>query len=93
MHTDHNHLISFEKGIGAACATINVKGDLYTTSSNILEIGDQSPEWQTPIMTKILVMTKLVFKFGRKYIYHRYIYISRPPRRGTGRQTDVQIAN
>ena len=28
---------------------------------------------------------KLVFKFG-KYIYHRYIYISRPPSRGTDRQ-------
>ena len=34
---------------------------------------------------------KLVFKFG-KYIYHRYIYISRPPCE-RNRQTDVQIVN
>ena len=26
-------------------------------------LGDQSPEWQTPIMTKSLVMTKSVSKF------------------------------
>ena len=32
---------------------------------------------------------KLVFKFG-KYIYHRYIYISRPPCE-RNRQTDVKI--
>ena len=34
---------------------------------------------------------KLVFKFG-KYIYHRYIYISRPPCE-RNRQTEVQIVN
>ena len=34
---------------------------------------------------------KSISKFG-KYIYHRYIYISRPPRE-RNRQIDVQIAN
>ena len=38
-------------------------------------------------MTKRPKMTKeSVTKFGSVYIYHRYIYISRPPPRGTDRQ-------
>ena len=50
-------------------------------------LGNQSPEWQTPIMTKILAMTKSQYlSFESIYIIDISIYLDLP-----ARETDRQI--
>ena len=47
---------------------------------------------QSPIMTKRPKMTKNQYPSLDQYIYHRYIYISRPPREEqTDRCTDCRL--
>ena len=58
-----------------------------TNIENIILLGNQSPEWQTPIMTKILAMTKSQYlSFESIYIIDISIYLDLP-----ARETDRQI--
>ncbi len=51
-------------------------------------LGDQSPEWQTPIMTRILVMTKNQYlSLECIYVIDISIYLDLPAR-GTDRKRD-----
>ena len=52
-------------------------------------LGNQSPEWQTPIMTKILFMTKNGLK--SIYIIDISIYLDLPQEEQT--ETDVHIVD
>ena len=55
-------------------------------------LGDQSPEWQTPIMTKNLVMTKSQYlSLDSIYIKDISIYLDLPREKQADRCTDCRL--